>query len=87
MDSLNDLVELRNPEYQVIIIIDAENGRLNPMTMNTPRCLLPVANRRILSYQIDLLIKCGVYGKLIIFRAFRAEYEPYGVSRDINRGS
>jgi len=44
------------------LIIDYDDGRMFPLTEDTPKCLLPVGNRRLLSYQLDMLAKSGVVG-------------------------
>lgn len=59
MDSLGPT---RFPEYQAVIIVDNDDGRLFPLTEGCPKCLLPVANRRLLAYQLDLLSKSGALG-------------------------
>lgn len=55
--------EARDSEFQVVLIVDYDDGRLFPLTENTPKCLLPIANRRLLAYQLDMLTKSGVAGK------------------------
>ena len=59
MDSLG---LTRFPDYQAIIIVDYDDGRLFPLTDGCPKCLLPIANRRLLAYQLDLLSKSGALG-------------------------
>lgn len=48
--------------HQVVIIVDYDDGRLFPLTEEIPKCLLPVANRKILGYQLDMLQSCGATG-------------------------
>lgn len=55
MDSFGDITNDRKPEFQVVLVIECEDGRLFPLTQDIPRCLLPVANRPLLSYQLDLI--------------------------------
>ncbi len=58
-----EYAEMRHPEYQVIIMVEFDDGRLFPLTEQTPKCLLPVANKKLLAYQLDMLSKSGVTGK------------------------
>jgi NDP-sugar pyrophosphorylase family protein len=51
--------------YQVVIIVDYDDGRLFPLTEETPKCLLPIANRKILGYQLDVLQSCGATGRCV----------------------
>lgn len=53
---------IRAPEYQVVLIIDYDDGRMFPLTEDCPKCLLPVGNRKLLSYQLDMLAKSGSAG-------------------------
>lgn len=53
----------RGAEFQVIIVVDGEDGRMFPLTENYPRCLLPVGNRKLLSYQLDMLNMSGASGE------------------------
>ena len=48
------------PEFQAVLIIDYDDGRLFPLT--EPKCLLPICNKRLLAYQLDTLIQSGVAG-------------------------
>ena len=59
-------------DLQVVIIIDYDDGRLFPLTEGLPKCLLPVANRRLLAYQLDMLTLSGAIDVLI---AAPKEYE------------
>jgi ADP-glucose pyrophosphorylase len=58
--------EFRSPEYQAIIIVDYDDGRLFPLTEFTPKCLLPIANRKLLTYQLDMLSKSGIVETFIV---------------------
>lgn len=60
----SDYREYRRPEFQVVVVVDYDD-RIFPLTENIPNCLLPVANRPILSYQLDMLHGSGVLGKFI----------------------
>lgn len=55
----------RNPEFQAVIIVDYDDGRLFPLTESVPRCLLPVVNRPLISYQLDMLAKSNIAGNFI----------------------
>ena len=56
------LTEQRAAELQAIIIVEHDDGRLYPIvhSEHLPKCLLRVANRELLAYQLDLLAKSGV---------------------------
>lgn len=49
--------DVRGPDYQVIIVVDNDDGRMFPLTEDLPKCMLPIANRPIIAYQLDLLSK------------------------------
>eukprot|EP00596_Hydrurales_sp_CCMP1899_P006853 CAMPEP_0119040746 /NCGR_PEP_ID=MMETSP1177-20130426/10741_1 /TAXON_ID=2985 /ORGANISM="Ochromonas sp, Strain CCMP1899" /LENGTH=392 /DNA_ID=CAMNT_0007006067 /DNA_START=122 /DNA_END=1299 /DNA_ORIENTATION=- len=69
MDSLGPS---RFPEYQAVLVVELDDGRLFPLTEGCPKCLLPLANRKLLAYQLDLLSKSGV---LEIYIAAPREYQ------------
>lgn len=52
----------RLPEFQVVILVEYNDNELDPLTVDVPKCLLPLANRSILEYQLDFLTNCGVTG-------------------------
>lgn len=63
MNNLNDYGDsMRSPEYQAVLIVEYDDGRMFPLTEDIPKCLLPVGNRRLLSYQLDMLAKSGIAG-------------------------
>lgn len=45
---------------QAVILAGGKGTRLRPLTVYTPKPIVPVANRPFLQYQIDLLRKAGV---------------------------
>lgn len=51
---------LRAPEYQVVLIIEYDDGRMFPLTETTPKCLLPIANKPLLAYQLDMFTRSGI---------------------------
>lgn len=56
----------RPPEYQVVLIVEYDDGRMFPLTEQLPKCLLPIANRKLLAYQIDMMVKSGVEGEIVV---------------------
>jgi dTDP-glucose pyrophosphorylase len=68
MNSINDFSDaVRAPEYQAVLIVDYDDGRMFPLTEDIPKCLLPVGNRRLLAYQLDMLAKSGIAGELVAY--------------------
>ena len=49
-------------EFQVVILAGGNGNRMYPLTEEIPKCLLPVANRPLLSYQLELLERVGFTG-------------------------
>jgi NDP-sugar pyrophosphorylase family protein len=63
---MRELAEVRGPDFQTVIIVDSDDGRMFPLTEEVPKCLLPIANRPLLSYKLDLLKKSRATGFLYI---------------------
>jgi choline kinase len=51
---------------KAIILSAGQGRRLLPLTENTPKCLLPVASKPVLAWQIDALLAAGVEEVTII---------------------
>jgi NDP-sugar pyrophosphorylase family protein len=54
-------------EFQVVILPGGSGRRMSPLTEATAKCLLPVANRPLLSYQLELLERVGFKGEFHLF--------------------
>jgi choline kinase len=54
-------------EFQVVILPGGAGRRMFPLIEDTPKCLLPVANRPLLSYQLELLERVGFKGNFKIY--------------------
>ncbi len=57
---------------KAIILSAGQGRRLLPLTENTPKCLLPVADQPVLSRQIDALLSVGI-DHITIITGFKAE--------------
>lgn len=68
--------DIRNFSYQVIIAVTYDDGRLFPLTEDCPKCLLPIANRILLAYQLDVLKKSGASGLWLIFKIIQIQLFP-----------
>ena len=63
---INDLAFSKRAEFQVVIIIEYDDGRMFPLTEVNPKCLLPLANKQLLTYQLDMLEKSGATGNQLV---------------------
>jgi glucose-1-phosphate thymidylyltransferase len=48
-------------DIQAVILAAGEGSRLRPLTKNRPKVMLPVANKPILGYVLDAVIKSGIF--------------------------
>jgi translation initiation factor eIF-2B subunit gamma len=55
-------------EFQVVILPGGAGRRMFPLIEDTPKCLLPVANRPLLSYQLELLERVGFKEVIVVTR-------------------
>lgn len=53
-----------NQEFQVIIFAGGKGNRLTQLLSGKPKCLLPIANKPMIQYPLELLIRSGIKGKL-----------------------
>lgn len=49
---------------QAIINVNYDDNRLLPLTEDCPVCLLPISNKKLLGYQLDILKLSGISGKI-----------------------
>ena len=63
---METLVESRKPLFQAVVLCDLDDGRMYPLVDDSPKCLLPLANRKLLAYQLDVLAKSGVMEVYIV---------------------
>jgi glucose-1-phosphate thymidylyltransferase len=65
---------------QAVILAAGEGKRVRPLTKNRPKAMVPVANRPIIEYVIDALIKNGIR-EIIVVVGYRKEL----VTRYLNK--
>jgi glucose-1-phosphate thymidylyltransferase len=65
---------------QAVILAAGEGKRVRPLTKNRPKAMIPVANRPIIEYVIDALIKNGIR-EIIVVVGYRKEQ----VTRYLNK--
>eukprot|EP01088_Endostelium_zonatum_P016656 TRINITY_DN4592_c0_g1_i1.p1 TRINITY_DN4592_c0_g1~~TRINITY_DN4592_c0_g1_i1.p1 ORF type:complete len:533 (+),score=151.36 TRINITY_DN4592_c0_g1_i1:67-1665(+) len=53
-------------EFQVVILAGGPGSRMYPLTTEVPKALLPIANRPMISYQLELLERVGFSDVIII---------------------
>lgn len=70
---------------KAIILSAGQGKRLLPLTADRPKCLIPIAGRTVLEWQIDALAESGV-SEVIVVTGFRAEAVEALVGR-LNRPS
>jgi len=54
------------PEFEVVLLSGGGGSRMYPLTEEIPKVMLPVANRPLISYQLELLEKVGFTKVFII---------------------
>ena len=64
---MNRFVE-RASDFQIILVIEQEDGRLYPLTDTIPQCLLPICNQTWLRWQLNALEKAGAKGNGSAFK-------------------
>lgn len=61
-----------NSNYTAIILAAGKGTRLRPLTDNIPKCMVEVADKPILEWQIDTMISCGI-DNIIVVSGYREE--------------
>ncbi|EGG14061.1 eukaryotic translation initiation factor 2B [Cavenderia fasciculata] len=66
-------------EYQVILLATKlANAKLEPIDEDLPHSMLPVCNRPLISYQLELLEKAGFHSVLVVINEFdQSKIRPF----------
>lgn len=67
---------------QALILAGGQGTRLRPLTVNTPKPILPIANRPFLLYQIERLHQAGITDIILSLN-----YKPKKISEILDDGS
>jgi len=59
-------------EFQVVVLAGGSGSSMHPLTEEIPKALLPVANRPLLSYQLDLVENAGFASAFIVTTELQA---------------
>jgi len=62
-----------NQEFQVVVLAGGDGRRLKPLTEGIPKTLLPIANKPVLSYQLDFLSTAGFKEVILICNTSNSE--------------
>jgi glucose-1-phosphate thymidylyltransferase len=65
---------------QAVILAAGEGKRVRPLTRNRPKAMIPVANRPIIEYVIDALVKNGIRDIIVV-----VGYRKEQVTRHLNQ--
>lgn len=72
LTSFQEMHEKDSIPRQAVIIADSFNSRFKPITIEKPRCLLPLVNTPLINYTLQLLVNNGFYD-IIIFCCAHAD--------------
>jgi mannose-1-phosphate guanylyltransferase len=67
---------------QSLILAGGKGTRLRPLTMHTPKPIMPIANRPFLLYQIELLKQAGIHDCILSL-----SYQPQRIEDKMGDGS
>jgi len=73
MDKKAAPVQRQETEFQAIILAGGPGGRMYPLTTEIAKPLLPIANRPMLSYQLEFLSRSGFTDVIVIAQESASE--------------
>lgn len=53
-------------EFQAVVLSGGLGNRMYPLTDSQPKCLLPIANRPLLSFQLEILERSGFHQVIVV---------------------
>ncbi|GAM85752.1 hypothetical protein ANO11243_037600 [Dothideomycetidae sp. 11243] len=71
--------EVEEP-LQAVVFADSFETRFHPLTLEKPRCLLPLANTPLIEYTLEFLVASGVQEVYFYCGAHTAQVEDYLIS-------
>ncbi|CUS10573.1 unnamed protein product [Tuber aestivum] len=69
--------EQRENVLQAVVLADSFENRFRPFTLETPRCLLPLANTPLIEYTLEFLALSGVQDVFIFASSHAEKVEEY----------
>jgi len=63
-------------ELQPVILAAGEGSKMFPLTESTPKCLLPIGNRPMISYSVNYLEKYGFQGIFFLYYFYTFFKQP-----------
>ncbi|MFW9904355.1 MAG: sugar phosphate nucleotidyltransferase [Candidatus Thorarchaeota archaeon] len=60
-------------DWSAVVLAGGVGSRLQPLTANCPKPLVPVANKPMIDYNLELLKNAGINGKIIIITRYLQE--------------
>ncbi len=72
---------------KAVILSAGQGSRLGPLTVDSPKCLIPFAGKTLLRWQIDALVAAGIKEIVVVtgFRTEQVEAELAGISGVVTR--
>lgn len=72
---------------KAVILSAGQGRRLLPLTMKSPKCILPIRGQSLIEWQVDELAKCGIkkvtvvvgFGADLVEQLLVTRYDPYHV--------
>ena len=60
-------------KWSAIVLAGGIGSRLRPLTTEIPKPLVPVANKPMIDYNLELLRNAGIKGKIVIITKYLGE--------------
>lgn len=70
-------VQCRMQNCLAVILAAGRGSRMYPLTEECPKCLLPLANRPLIWYPVQLLERAGFQGGLLLLSANQGGDQVY----------
>lgn len=71
MLTIQEIINLE--EWSAIVLAGGIGSRLRPLTTNIPKAIVPVANKPMIDYNLELIRNAGIKGKIVIITKYLHE--------------
>ncbi|KAJ1734940.1 translation initiation factor eIF-2B epsilon subunit, GEF [Coemansia sp. Benny D160-2] len=72
----NSKVDLEE-ELKAVVLADSFDELFQPLTLNKPRCLLPLCNVPMIEYTLEFLSSSGVHETIILCKSYSEKLQAY----------
>lgn len=69
-----------NDDFQAVIFAGGKGSRMSQLLGGKPKCLLPIANKPMIAYPLEMLIRSEIKSKALFANIYRQNNQHFLLS-------